>query len=171
MKRTGFKPRTKPLKHGTRPMKNSHGFALADSAKLVPIEPRRVGPEFRYGAPQVAALFKPIEKFNYVRSPELMALYRKPSCQWCGSYDGVCGAHSNWAIHGKGRSIKASDQFCASLCTRCHRELDQGNRLTETQRQALWWAAHVNTVRWLVTGKLWPASVPVPTDTIPDEWL
>ena len=170
MKRTPFAPRTKPMKRGDKPLKNTglRWEFVADSAK----EPRRAGPEFRYAEPQVAALFRPaIKKFNYVRSPELMALYRKPACQWCGSYDAVCGAHSNWAIHGKGLSIKASDQFCASLCVHCHHELDQGSRLTEAQRQALWWAAHVSTVRLLVAQKVWPASVPIPSLEIPREWL
>jgi hypothetical protein len=59
---------------------------------------------------QVSTLVRPtVLKFVYVRSPALMKAYRLICCQHCGRDDGtVCGAHSNWAVHGKGRSIKAS---------------------------------------------------------------
>jgi ferredoxin len=68
-----------------------------------------------------------IVKFTYVRSKSLMEMYRTIPCQNCGADDGtVCGAHSNLAEHGKGRGIKASDEYCASLCNRCHVWLDQG---------------------------------------------
>jgi hypothetical protein len=98
-----------------------------------------------------------IPKFAYTRSPALMKAYRCIPCQHCGTDDGtVCGAHSNWAEHGKGRSIKASDEFCASLCFRCHTELDQGAGLTASQRKALWTTAHEKTVDALMRVGLWP---------------
>lgn len=74
-------------------------------------------------------------KFSYVRSPALMALYRTIPCQNCGREDGtVVGAHSNQAIFGKGRGIKASDDRCASLCARCHNDVDQSYCLTGDER-------------------------------------
>lgn len=122
---------------------------------------------------QVAALLRPpVLKREYVRSPALMKAYRLICCQHCSASDGtVCGAHSNWAIHGKGRSIKADDNRAASLCFTCHTLLDQGSALTERDRQVMWWRAHVRTVHLLVMECLWPASVPVPPVLeFPKEW-
>lgn len=101
-------------------------------------------------------------KFTYVRSPEILAACRTLPCQVCFRGRGVVAAHSNWAVHGKGRSIKASDVFVAAMCHECHHELDQGAHLLEADRQAVWWVAHANTVKLLCTRKLWPADVPVP---------
>jgi hypothetical protein len=89
-------------------------------------------------------------KFQYVRSKKLMEAYRQIPCQWCGRDDGtVCGAHSNWAEHGKGRSIKASDDKCASLCARCHSALDQGYSMTPHGKRVMWQVAHDKTVEEL----------------------
>lgn len=86
-------------------------------------------------------------KFQYVRSKKLMEAYRTIPCQHCGRDDGsVAGAHSNYAEHGKGRGIKASDDKCASLCSRCHTLLDQGYSLTAIEKREMWEAAHLKTV-------------------------
>lgn len=123
---------------------------------------------------QRAQAVVPVEKHDYVRSKPLMAAYRELRCQgWlCGRDDGtVCGAHSNWAIHGKGRSIKAGDDRCASLCHDCHTALDQGKALNERQKQRMWWLAHVSTVKELVRRGLWPKGVPVPdVEHFPEQW-
>lgn len=113
-----------------------------------------------------------VEKRVYVRSSALMQAYRMICCQHCGRDDGtVCGAHSNWAIHGKGRGIKADDNRCASLCFICHSLLDQGSEMSEYGRRRLWWLAHKNTVYLLVFECLWPADVPVPPVLeFPKEW-
>ena len=96
-------------------------------------------------------------KFTYVRSKQLMEAYRAIPCQHCGRDDGtVCGAHSNWAEHGKGKSIKASDVYCASLCSRCHSSIDQGYHLTELERRAIWTQAHIKTVDLLKKMGAWP---------------
>ena len=101
-----------------------------------------------------------IPKFAYLRSAPLMKAYRCIPCQHCGTDDGtVCGAHSNWAEHGKGRSIKASDEFCASLCFRCHAELDQGKYLNADERKAMWLKARWRTVDALVRVNLWPKNL------------
>ncbi|MBA3622882.1 MAG: hypothetical protein H0W48_00125 [Methylibium sp.] len=102
-------------------------------------------------------------KTAYVRSQALMRAYREIPCQACGTSDGsVCGAHSNQAVHGKGRSLKASDVYAASLCHRCHTELDQGAFLSREARRQMWQRAHERTVQELVRQKLWPAAVPLP---------
>ena len=104
-----------------------------------------------------------IPKREYVRSTALMVAYRSIPCQHCGIADGtVCGAHSNWAEHGKGRGIKADDNRCASLCFKCHSLLDQGSTLSADERRQFWDEAHAKTVRLLVSLGRWPSSVPVP---------
>lgn len=104
-----------------------------------------------------------VPKREYIRSEALMRAYRLIHCQHCGRDDGtVCGAHSNWGEHGKGKSIKADDNRCASLCFTCHGMLDQGSILGRAERQALWAVAHQKTVRELTARGLWPAGVPVP---------
>jgi hypothetical protein len=102
-------------------------------------------------------------KFTYIRSPALMALYRTIPCQHCGRDDGaVVGAHSNQAIHGKGRAIKATDTRCASLCARCHTAVDQSHHLSRDEREKLWWDAHVKTIREIVRRLQWPKEIPIP---------
>lgn len=104
-----------------------------------------------------------IAKFAYVRSKPLLQACRAIPCQHCGCDDGtVCAAHSNQSQHGKGKSIKASDIYVASLCFTCHSELDQGSRLSRDERVEMWMTAHRKTVRLLLARGLWPADVPVP---------
>lgn len=104
-----------------------------------------------------------IPKTTYVRSPALLKACRALPCQNCGRDDGtVCAAHSNQGRHGKGKAIKASDQYVASLCSTCHGALDQGSRMSQAQRLEMWSVAHHNTVRELLRRGLWPVSVPVP---------
>ena len=92
-----------------------------------------------------------VEKFEYVRCRKLCEAFRLIPCQHCGADDGtVVGAHSNAACHGKGRSIKASDIYQASLCHTCHSMLDQGSRLLERERKHLWWNAHTKSVIQLI---------------------
>ena len=102
------------------------------------------------------------QKFQYVRSrPLLMAVASLP-CQHCGRDGYTQAAHSNQAVHGKGKAIKASDVFTAALCYVCHAALDQGSHLTREQRTGLWHDAWVKTVRALVSGGDWPMNVPIP---------
>jgi hypothetical protein len=91
-----------------------------------------------------------IRKFEYVRSKKLMELYRTIPCQHCGADNGtVCGAHSNQEKHGKGRGIKASDIYCASLCWNCHMMIDQGE-LPRGKAVEVWNLAHEKT--WALIG-------------------
>ena len=105
----------------------------------------------------------PRPKFAYIRSPKLLKACRSIPCQNCYVEDGtVVAAHSNQGIHGKGRSIKASDVFVASLCHHCHYEIDQGSTYTAEERQLIWQSAHVRTVARLVREGRWPPGVPIP---------
>lgn len=102
-------------------------------------------------------------KFQYVRSKKLLEACRLIPCQHCGAQDGtVVAAHSNWSEHGKGKSIKASDIYVASLCSICHHQLDQGLLWSREQRKEIWTAAHRKTVALLNAMGLWPDGVPQP---------
>lgn len=111
----------------------------------------------------VTGMATPVRKTEYVRSKALREAYRLIPCQGCGAQDGtVCCAHANEGQYGKGMGIKACDTRGASLCFRCHSRLDQGSDWTQEQRRAFWHAAHVKSVRLLVSLGHWPKEIPVP---------
>lgn len=65
-----------------------------------------------------------------MRDAKRLAAIRKLPCIRCGNPNSQA-AHSNSAKHGKGRSIKASDEFTIPLCFKCHAAFDRfelGNR-------------------------------------------
>ena len=65
-----------------------------------------------------------------MRDSKRLAEIRKLPCVRCGNPHSQA-AHSNSAKHGKGRSIKSSDQFTIPLCATCHAAFDRfelGNR-------------------------------------------
>lgn len=91
-----------------------------------------------------------------MRDKRILEFCRTVPCQLCAAEDGtVVAAHSNQSIHGKGRSIKASDQFVAALCYRCHYEVDQG-RNPKSIRTDMWDHAHERTKALLKQAELWP---------------
>ena len=101
-------------------------------------------------------------KHQYIRSQTLLRNARELPCQHCGADDGtVVAAHTNWQ-GGKGRGIRADDNLVASLCYSCHMEIDQGSKLDKFDRQKIWLAAHLKTVRKLQELALWPEDVPLP---------
>jgi hypothetical protein len=86
-----------------------------------------------------------IPKFSYYRSKKHLKNVASLPCQTCGIEGQTQAAHSNWAEHGKGRGIKASDEFTAALCQTCHTELDQGSHLSKEQRRQMWDKAYEKT--------------------------
>jgi hypothetical protein len=74
----------------------------------------------------------------------------------------VQAAHSNMAQHGKGRSIKASDEYTAALCMSCHYDIDQGTKWSKAERQLAWTVAHYKTVQTLTDSGQWPVDIPIP---------
>ena len=65
-----------------------------------------------------------------MRDAKRLAEIRKLPCVRCGNPNSQA-AHSNSAKHGKGRGIKASDDFVIPLCAICHAAFDRfelGNR-------------------------------------------
>ena len=91
-------------------------------------------------------------KTKYLRDKKRLEACRSLPCQHCGVEDGtVVAAHSNEGAHGKGRGIKASDEFVAALCFTCHANLDQG-RMSKQERAEMWQKAHEQTIL-LLTNK------------------
>ena len=81
------------------------------------------------------------------RNKKLLEIARKFACQNCGIDDGtVVAAHSNQIRDGKGKGIKAHDYRIASLCFKCHYEIDQGSTLSKAQRLELWEESHRKTI-------------------------
>jgi len=98
-------------------------------------------------------------KTQYVRNKRLLEKVASLNCQNCGHYQSQA-AHSNWH-GGKGRGIKASDNYVAALCLKCHTEVDTGNRLTKEERQEMWLFAHLKTLHFLLLTDQWPVNVPI----------
>jgi hypothetical protein len=55
-------------------------------------------------------------------------------------------AHSNQLRDGKGRGLKAQDYRIASLCYKCHAELDQGTHMSKAERIEMFEEAHRKTI-------------------------
>ena len=81
-----------------------------------------------------------------MRSPKRLAEIRKLPCVRCGNPNSQA-AHSNSAKHGKGRSIKSSDQFTIPLCFKCHAAFDQYKLGNREQSEAMF-------EQWLVKTEL-----------------
>jgi len=81
------------------------------------------------------------------RNKKLTDAARLLPCQHCGTSDGtVVGAHSNQLRDGKGRGLKAHDYRIASLCYKCHADLDQGAKMSKQERVDMWEEAHRKTI-------------------------
>ena len=77
-----------------------------------------------------------------MRDAKRLAAIRKLPCIRCGNPHSQA-AHSNSAKHGKGRGIKASDQFTVCLCHSCHFKFDTFQLGTRAESEAMF-------DRWLV---------------------
>lgn len=70
----------------------------------------------------------PIQKLQYVRSPNLLASSNGMPCIRCGRTDTVIPAHYTGIrqlAFGKGKGIKCHDCCTADLCQDCHAYFDQ----------------------------------------------
>lgn len=84
------------------------------------------------------------------RNKRLLEIVREFPCQACGIQDGtVVAAHSNQLRDGKGKGIKAHDFRIASLCFKCHSEIDQGSKMSKSERVEFWEEAHRRTIALL----------------------
>ena len=77
-----------------------------------------------------------------MRDSKRLAAVRLLPCVRCGHPDSQA-AHSNSAKHGKGRSIKADDQYTVPLCHSCHSAFDQYRLGTRAESEAMF-------DRWLI---------------------
>lgn len=89
-----------------------------------------------------------IEKSLPLRWPEYLAAVRTLPCAL--KFDGCLTSptvpcHSNFAVHGKGKSQKAHDCFTVPGCVPCHYELDHGKRLSLEQKRAAFDRAHADS--------------------------
>jgi len=102
-------------------------------------------------------------KQTYFRSVKHLKNVASLPCQVCGLDGQTQAAHSNWVQWGgKCKGKKASDEYTAAMCQHCHYEIDQGGKLNKAERQKIWLAAHIQTVRKLQELGLWPTDVPLP---------
>ena len=81
-----------------------------------------------------------------MRSPKRLAEIRKLPCVRCGNPNSQA-AHSNSSKHGKGRSIKSSDQFTIPLCATCHAAFDRFELGSRAESEAMF-------EKWLVKTEL-----------------
>lgn len=71
-----------------------------------------------------------------MRSTKRLNEIRALPCVRCG-YPHSQAAHSNSSKHGKGRGIKASDEFTVALCHKCHSAFDKFELGTRQESEAL----------------------------------
>lgn len=101
-------------------------------------------------------------KFSYWRSKQHLKNVAFLPCQHCGLEGQTQAAHSNLAIHGKARALKASDEFTAALCFACHHDLDAGHRLTKNQKEKMFFDALDRTWFELMKRDLVALDAPIP---------
>ncbi len=82
-----------------------------------------------------------------MRDTKRLAAIRKLPCIRCGNPHSQA-AHSNSAKHGKGRGIKASDQFTIPLCATCHAAFDRFELGTRAESEAMFdqWLVRVDRI-------------------------
>ncbi|WP_151976596.1 hypothetical protein [Acinetobacter soli] len=71
-----------------------------------------------------------------MRDSKRLAAIRKLPCVRCGGGPSQA-AHSNSSKHGKGRGVKASDEYTVSLCASCHTAFDQYKIGTRQESEAM----------------------------------
>ncbi|MDH1005697.1 hypothetical protein [Acinetobacter junii] len=71
-----------------------------------------------------------------MRDAKRLVAIRKLPCIRCGNPNSQA-AHSNSAKHGKGRGIKASDEFTVPLCYKCHSAFDKFELGTRQESEAM----------------------------------
>jgi hypothetical protein len=140
--------RSKPMSRGTATLTTSKPLARGDSQLKRVTSLKASGQPLRARKP---AKDKPKRAARNAGAVDYLALCRGQDCYLLvpgvlhHPRATVVPAHSNQAIHGKGMALKALDAYTVPGCAECHREIDQGNRFTKTEKFALWDAAYA---RW-----------------------
>ncbi|OTG65823.1 DUF968 domain-containing protein [Acinetobacter silvestris] len=83
-----------------------------------------------------------------MRNSKRLNQVRSLPCVKCGNPESQA-AHSNFAKHGKGRGIKASDEFTIPLCVGCHQWLDQYHSMSRYESKAWFEQMLIKTNRML----------------------
>lgn len=83
-----------------------------------------------------------------MRNSKRLESIRKLPCVRCGQSPSQA-AHSNSSKHGKGRGIKADDQYTVPLCHNCHSQFDQFKLGNREESEALFEKWHLKTDRML----------------------
>ena len=71
-----------------------------------------------------------------------------PCCQ-CGASPRSQAAHSNFGIHGKGKGVKAGDEYTLPMCQSCHSKFDK-YEMGMNREQSLEWFIQ----KWRETNRL-----------------
>ena len=85
-------------------------------------------------------------------SKRLAAIRRLPCCE-CGRAAPSQAAHSNFSIHGKGRGIKASDEYVIPLNRVCHVAFDLYRLDMDRQESLEWFEQKLKYVNEVLSGK------------------
>lgn len=132
--------RKTPLKQGSKGLARS-GPIKRGTVQLVARKP------MARGTTQLARNVAPMRSRSKTNANPRPATGEAKLCKGQACYlriPGICTGqahdpcHSNQAIHGKGKGIKAHDVYTVPGCRSCHDELDQGMRYTRAEKFGIW---------------------------------
>lgn len=84
-----------------------------------------------------------------MRDAKRLSAVRSLPCLKCGNPNSQA-CHSNWSEHGKGKGLKADDQFTIPLCQSCHSDFDQYKNMSKEQSKAWFMKMFEKTNRMLI---------------------
>ena len=186
MKRSGFKPRTKPMTRGRMighgpvsafiPLERRDAFLTLDPADPGDgtHKPRHVTEQFRYSAPQLAALFRPAPKDNPLQHEGYMAQVRRLPCIKCGVVGFTQFAHADIiGAGGKGKGIKSDCRLGYPACgprpavgnpailyEGCHSWIGSSGNMFKAARHAFEEEAGRTTRLTIINMGRWPEKLP-----------
>ncbi|MEM5384157.1 hypothetical protein VSR68_11265 [Paraburkholderia phymatum] len=126
MKRSGFKPRTKPMARGSWSRKDSPLPDTLLRRSRIKSRPKRV--TVRGGSKYLAACKN---ETCFLRLPGVCPL-RDPE-------ETIVPAHRN---EGKGTGMKVANELTLPACFWCHVEYDQGKRFAREEKRGFWNAGY-----------------------------
>ena len=85
-------------------------------------------------------------------STRLQEIRKMPCCE-CGADPPSQAAHSNFSIHGKGRGIKASDEYVVPLCVEHHYQFDTYSMGLSREESKQWFERKLKYVNEVLSGK------------------
>lgn len=73
-----------------------------------------------------------------MRNNQRLAKIRQLPCCQCGASPPSQACHSNWQEHGKGRVIKADDEYTIPLCRKHHNLFDTYGLGMDREQSKVW---------------------------------